>query len=113
MDSVDRIDRCASDLFDAAWAFRDSAGRPGSSNAALSVLARLEEALGALSAGWYEISADEARPILSNEQDALLRATLHDTAAAFARCARDCRRARHDLAPLIGRQAAADSRSLA
>jgi hypothetical protein len=108
MESFDRIDQRASGVFDAARAFHEAAGRSGSSTAALGALARLEEALGALSAGWYEVSADEAWPTLPNEQDALLRATLHETAAAFARCARSCRGARHKLKPLIEPEDVAD-----
>lgn len=97
MEARDRIDRCASDLFDCAWAFHHAAGGRGSSNAAPVALTRLEEALGALSAGWYEVSADPAARTLSHEQRKLLAGTLQDIAAAFAQCARRCRQARGDL----------------
>jgi hypothetical protein len=101
MPTTDRIDSCASRVFEAAWAFHDAAARPGSSTDALGALARLEEALGVLSASWYEVSADPAPRMLSDEQQAMRLATLRDIAERFATCARGCRQARHALAPLV------------
>lgn len=127
MSSADRIDDHASDLLNTARTLDKAAGEPGSYESATAALACLEEALRALSAGWYQVAADavsgipEGRPPgrragrvwprtddgLSREQEVRLVATLHDVAAAFARCARVCRDARPTVAPLIDRRVSA------
>jgi hypothetical protein len=125
MNSAAHIEDHAADLLGAAQAIQEAAGRPGSSRAATATLASLEEALQALSASWYQVAADagilqrrrEAARLpqpwpaaengLTREQEVRLIGTLHDVAAAFARCARVCRDARPTLASLI------DGRSLA
>jgi hypothetical protein len=121
MNSADRIDNHASDLLKAARAVHEAAAGPGSSKRASAALARLEEALQALSAGWYQVAADAVPGIagrhrrlaghpepslaaarsLSREQEVRLIGTLHDVAGAFARCARACRDAQPTVAPLI------------
>ena len=86
-------------------------------------LERTEEALQLLSGAWYQLAADAAPGIatrsrqrsahdpsasaandLSHEQEAGLIATLHDVAAAFARCARTCREERLAVTPVITRR---------
>jgi hypothetical protein len=118
MNSAGHIHDHASDLLTAARAIQESAGRPGSSLAAIATLTSLEEALQVLSASWYQLAADagvlerrrEARLAqpwpaaengLSREQEVRLIGTLHEVAAAFAQCARACRDARPTLVPLI------------
>lgn len=119
--SPDRIANHTSDLLTAARAVQEAAGEPGSSEAASSALVSLEEAMQALSAGWYQVAADavpgigahrrrRAEPTksslaanrrLSREQEVRLIHSLHDVASAFARCARACRDAQPTVAPLI------------
>ena len=119
----------ASELVDAARAFHASAERPGSHVAAPDVLESLEEALQVLSAAWYQLAADASPGIverrcgrgseassrprvdgLSREQEVRLMGTLHDVAAAFARCARACRDGRSTATPIIARQVAGADR---
>jgi hypothetical protein len=128
MNAPDRLDQCAADLADAARNFHTAAGRPGSHVAAPDSLASLEDALQALSGAWYQLAADASPEILarrdgrgsragrpprvnelSREQEARLMGALHDVAAAFARCARQCREGRTAAGPLIPRGAAAGS----
>jgi len=85
-----------------------------------SPLETLEEALQALSAAWYQLAADASPGIVeqrrtvdseppswrrfdgvSREQEVRLMGTLHDVAAAFARCARACRDGRPTVGPII------------
>ena len=121
MSSADHIGDHAFVLLGAARAIHETAGEPGSVEAAAAVLARLEEALQLLSAGWYQVAADASPAIierpaatgghpaqpppndrrLSREQEMRLTRALHDVAGAFARCARICRDARPTLQPLI------------
>lgn len=121
MNSRHPIDDHASALLDAAQALCDAAGRPGSSEGVPAALSYLEEALQALSAAFYQAAADAAPgiaerrrqvreptqpwppadPGLSREQQVRLMATLHDVAAAAARCARVCRGARPVAEQLI------------
>jgi hypothetical protein len=119
MSSPAQIDDHAAELLTSAQAIQEAAGRPGSSRAATAALASLEEALQALSATWYQVAADagllerrrhaarsaERWPAagngLSREEEVRLTATLQGVAAAFAQCARRCRDARPELAPLI------------
>jgi hypothetical protein len=106
MDTSDRIDDCAAELVDAARTFQAASGRHGAHAYAPDSLASLEEALQALSGACYQLAAD-ASPVygLPRELEARLMAALHDVAAAFARCARDCRDARSTVAPIIARRA--------
>jgi hypothetical protein len=126
MDTPDRLDQCAAELADAARKFRSAAGRPGACAAAPDSLASLEDALQALSGACYQLAADAAPGIvarrvgngtraggrpdvdeLSREQEARLMGALHDVAAAFARCARQCREGRTAVGLLVARRAAA------
>jgi hypothetical protein len=104
----------ASELVEAARAFHAAAERPASHATAPDSLASLEVAMQVLSAAWYQVAADAAPGIaarpprvdgLSREQEVRLVASLHDVAAAFARCARACREGRTTVAPLIARRA--------
>jgi hypothetical protein len=88
-----------------------AASQPGILGAAPLSRARTEEALQLLSGAWYQLAADASPRIaeaessgidgLSREQEARLIATLHDVAAAFARCARSCREGRLTITPVI------------
>jgi hypothetical protein len=129
MNACDRLDQCAADLADAARNFHTAAGRHGAHAAAPDALASLEDALQALSGAWYQLAADASpgilarrggrgsragRPLrgdeLSREQEARLMRALHDVAAAFARCARQCREGRTAAGPLLARRAASGLR---
>ena len=129
MHPVVPLSDCASDLLDTARDFQAAARQSGSAEAVPAVLATLEQALQALSASWYPLSADAApgvaetrRPAslpppvpqfrdgLSREQEAHLVATLHDVGAAFANCARACKEGRSTVAPLIARRITAKAR---
>jgi hypothetical protein len=119
------IEERAAHLVTAAQSVREAAGQPRCSAASAPLLASLEEAFQLLSAGWYQLAADAAPNVarrrsgqaqaarddapphesaLSPEQEVELVATLHDVAAALARCARVCREARPVVAPLIARR---------
>jgi hypothetical protein len=121
MNTTERLHECASELVEAARVFQAAAEQPGSHSAASDTLACLEEALQALSAGWYRLAADASPEVvgrrdrrtsgaqspptvdgLSREQEVRLVGTLHDVAAAFARCARACRVGRSTVRPIIG-----------
>jgi hypothetical protein len=84
--------------------FHCAADEPGIRPAVPLSLARTEEALQVLSGAWYQLAAD-ADPSeidgLSREQEVRLIATLHDVAAAFARCARACREGRLAVTPVL------------
>ena len=120
--AISGLDEQAAELLQVAQAFQAAAGNPHSSASAPAALGRLDEALQALSASWCEVAADAAPAIvetwnlgsteeptsapdrgLSHEQEAHLMATLHDVAAALARCARACRDGRSVVAPLIAK----------
>jgi hypothetical protein len=98
---------------EAARSFQRAAEARASHAAAPDSLAALEEALQLLSAAWYRLAADASPGIdtrhdgLSREQEVQLMSTLHDVAAAFARCARACRDGRSTVTPLIDRRLAA------
>jgi hypothetical protein len=120
MNSPSQLHDRASDIVEAAREFQAAAEEPASHAAAADSLAALEEALQALSAAWYRLAADASpgiveRPCgrgteapswprsdgLSREQEVRLMGTMHDVAAAFARCARACREARSGVTPII------------
>jgi hypothetical protein len=107
MRTTDPIDGRASDLLGAAQRFQRAAQEPGCHVVAPEALAALEEALQVLSAAWYQVAADAAPAAatagLSRELEVRLVGTLHDIAAAFARCARMCRQGRSTVPPIIAR----------
>jgi hypothetical protein len=113
MNSMDPLHDNAAELIKAAQAFHSAASQPGILGAAPLSLARTEEALQLLSGAWYQLAADASPRTdassgiddLSREQEARLIATLHDVAAAFARCARSCREGRLAVTPVIARRA--------
>jgi hypothetical protein len=126
MNTAERLYDCASGLVEAARDFQAAAEQPGSHSAASDTLASLEEVLQALSAAWYRLAADASPGVverrgrrapgaqsparvdgLSREQEVRLVGTLHDVAAAFARCARACRVGRSTIRPIIARRVAA------
>ena len=127
MDTPRRLDQCAAELAAAARNFHIAAGRPGAHAAAPDFLASLEDALQALSGAWYRLAADASPGIVarravrngsrparrpdvdepSREQEVRLMGALHDVAAAFARCARQCREGRTAIDPSGARRAAA------
>jgi hypothetical protein len=97
--------------------------------AAPGALAALEEALQVLNVAWYQVAADASPGIVerrrgrgsegsswprcdgeSREPEASLMATLHDVAAAFARCARASSDGRSTAAPIVERRMAGDDR---
>jgi hypothetical protein len=124
MNTAERLYDCASGLVEAARDFQAAAEQPGSHSVASDTLASLEEVLQALSAAWYRLAADASPGVverrgrrapgaqsparvdgLSREQEVRLVGTLHDVAAAFARCARACRVGRSTIRPIIARGA--------
>ena len=126
MNTQDRLQHCTAELVEAARAFHAGADEPGSHAAVPDSLAALEEALQILSAAWYQLAADASPRIterqrgrasgapswpkiegLSREQEVRLIGTLHDVAAAFARCARVCREGRATVTPSVARRVAA------
>jgi hypothetical protein len=125
MNTADRLHHRATEVAGAARAFHAGAEEPGSHAAAPDSLAALEEALQVLSAAWYQLAADASPGIVERqcgraseapswprfdgiprEQEVRLMGTLHDVAAAFARCARACR----DGQSTIARRVAGDER---
>lgn len=128
MSTADSLQHRASQLVEAARAFYESAERPGGHGVAPAVLESLEEALQVLSGAWYQLAADASPRVierrheprahspspvdgLSRDQDVRLVGTLHDVAAAFARCARACREGRSTVTPMIVHPMASDDRS--
>lgn len=130
MNTSDPLQQRVFELVEAARDFHDFAGRPGSHAVAPGVLESLEEALQVLSGACYQLAADASPRIIerrgSGGSDARLRSradglpreeevrrmgTLHDVAAAFARCARACREARSTLTPIIAPRTALDDGS--
>jgi hypothetical protein len=126
MNSPSQLHDRASDIVEAARAFQTAAEEPASRASAPHSLAALEEALQALSAAWYRLAAGASPGIverrcgrgseapswprsdgLSRDQEVRLMGTLHDVAAAFARCARACRAARSGVTPIIAGRGAA------
>jgi hypothetical protein len=125
MNTPNRLHDCAVELLEGARAFQAAAEQPGSHMVATASLERQEEALRLLSAAWYQLAADASPLIverrlgsdskvtsrprvdgLSREQEARLVGSLHDVAAAFARCARSCREGRSTVAPIITQRVA-------
>ena len=128
MNSASHLRHSAFELAEAARSFKAAAEAPGSHRAAPDSLEALDEALQALSAAWYQLAADASPAILerrrdrragdlswprvdglSREQEVRLIGSLHDVAAAFARCARACRDGRAEATPLITRRTAAEA----
>jgi hypothetical protein len=130
MSTVDPLEHRASQLVEAARAFHESAERPGRHVVAPAVLESLEEALQVLSGAWYQLAADASPRViqrrheggsdahsqsrvdgLAREQELRLMGTLHDVAAAFARCARACREGRSTVTPMVARRETDGDRS--
>jgi hypothetical protein len=88
MNSPSQLHDRACDIVEAARGFQAAAEEPASHAAVPDSLAALEETLQVLTAAWYQLAGD------SREHEVCLIGTLHDVAAAFARCARACREAR-------------------
>ena len=118
MNSMDPLHDKAAELIKAAQAFHSASDQTGIRGALPLSLARTEEALQLLSGAWYQLAGDalserDADPSeidnLSHEQEVRLTATLHDVAAAFARCARTCREGRLAVTPVL---AASGARSI-
>jgi hypothetical protein len=126
METADSLNARASELLEDARRFQSAAAQPGCHIDVPDALVSLEEALQVLSAAWYQMAADgspgivERRPErgsempswlpfggLSREQEVRLMGTLHDVAAAFARCARACREGRSEVTPITARRVAA------
>jgi hypothetical protein len=101
MNSMDPLYDEAAELIKAAQTFHSAADQPGTRPAVPLSLARTEEALQLLSGAWYRLAADATIDGLSREQEVRLIATLHDVAAAFARCARTCREGRLAVTPVL------------
>ncbi len=127
MNTTSHLQDRAYDLVEAARNFQAAAHPPESYAATPDSLAALEDTLQALSAAWYQLAAHASPGIaarrrdldsdvlagppvdrLSREQEVRLISTLHDVAAAFARCARECRDVRSAVTPLIARRVAAE-----
>ena len=91
-------------LLTSAHAFQFAAEQPGSSAAAFSSLATVEDAMRVISQGWHLLAADAATPTagepLSSDQRRLV-AVLQDIGAAFTRCARVCRDGEYVAARLV------------
>lgn len=129
MNTASHLEERASELVEAARRFQAAAQAPASYAAVPESLAALEDTLQALSAAWYQLAAHASPGLLarqregsdgpawprlggaSREQEMRLTGTLHDVAAAFARCARECRDARSTVTPIIARRVAAAERS--
>jgi hypothetical protein len=122
MTSRNALSSRAAALLDAAEAFHRAAETAGSHNGAAESLGAAQTALRVLSAAWYRVAADavpslhEREPVrdlpgqvpspasgLSREQEVLLVGALHDAAAAFAKCARECRDSEATVAAIIER----------
>jgi hypothetical protein len=101
MNSASQLHDRASDIVTAARGFQAAAEAPTSHAAVPDSLAALEETLQVLSAASYQLAGD------SREEEVRLIGTLHDVAAAFARCARACREARSGVTPVIAGRGAA------
>jgi hypothetical protein len=122
MTSKDVLSSSTAALVDAANAFHRAAESPGSHIGAAESLGAAQTALRILSAAWYRVAADAVPSIhdrnqaharsgqaparatgLSHEQEAQLIGALHDAAAAFARCARECRVSEARVAAITAR----------
>jgi hypothetical protein len=106
MNSPDPLHQSAAGLMKAAQAFHSAADLTATRPDVPLSLARTEEALQLLSGAWYQLAA-EASGVdgLSREQQTHLIATLHDVAAALARCARSCREGRVAVTPVLAASA--------
>jgi hypothetical protein len=126
MEPRDDLSRRASELLEDARRFQSAAAQPGCHIAVPDALESLEEALQALTAAWYQVAAEASPGIverrlgrgseapsppprdgLSREQEVRLMGTLHDVAAAFARCANACRTGQSAVTAINARRAAA------
>jgi len=110
METEDSLNVRASELLEDALRFQSAAAEPGGHVEAPDALTSLEEALQVLSAAWYQLAADASPGLVegrSREQEVRLKGTLHDVAAAFARCARACREGRSQVTPIVARSVAA------
>ena len=126
METANTLNTRASELLEEARRFQSAVARPGCHTDAPDALASLEEALQVLSAAWYQVAADgspgiverqrgpaseaRSRPQvdgLPRELEVRLMGTVHDVAAAFARCARVCREGRSEVTSILARRAAA------
>jgi hypothetical protein len=126
MNPASHLRDCTFDLVVAARSFQAAAQASGSYEAVPQSLAALEDALHALSGAWYQLAAHASPGIperqrerrsdasawprvggVSREQEVRLIGTLHDVAAAVARCARECRDGRSAVTPLIAMRVAA------
>jgi hypothetical protein len=126
MEPRDDLSRRASELLEDARRFQSAAAQPGCHIAVPDALESLEEALQALTAAWYQVAAEASPGIverrlgrgseapsppprdgLSREQEVRLMGTLHDVAAAFARCANACREGRSAVTAINARRAGA------
>jgi hypothetical protein len=126
MNSPSQLHDRASDIVEAARGFQAATEARASHAAVPDSLAALEETLQVLSAAWYRLAGGASPGVverrcgrgseapswppfdgLSSEQDVRLIGTLHDVAAAFARCARACREARSGVTPIIAGRGAA------
>jgi hypothetical protein len=119
MSTTAPVQDIAHELLDVARDFEAASEHPGSHELAPDFLSSLEESLQVLSGAWYRMAGDAARiaerrsdpdaagqspdRLLSREQEVRLMSTLHDVAAAFARCARTCREARSTVTPIVTR----------
>jgi hypothetical protein len=110
MSAIDTLNDHSEDLIEAAAAFYAAASEPGGQAVIPDSLARCEEALQLLSGAWYQLAADatSGADALSHEQEVGVLSTLHDVAAAFARCARECRHGRSRVSRVLARNGARD-----
>jgi hypothetical protein len=119
MASFESVEENAYELVEQARVLLEASGQTGSSEGVGGALASSEEALQLLSATWYRLAADTSTAVtegdlaLSREQEASLLATLHEVAGAFARCARECRRARSTAGRLLEKRAQRETDVLA
>jgi hypothetical protein len=126
MEPGENLSRRASELVEDARRFQSAAAQPGCLIAVPDTLESLKEALQLLSAAWYQVAAEASpgiverqlgpgseapsptrREELSREQEVRLMATLHDVAAAFARCANACGDGRSVVTAIHARRVAA------
>jgi hypothetical protein len=97
------VEKHADALLTSARPFQLATAEQGSSEAAHAALARLEETLRILSAGWQQIAADAATPLRSTgvpPSQRQLVAILQDVGSALVRCSRVCRDAEYAIAHL-------------
>ena len=107
------ISSASRQLHSAAIAFSEGADASGASHSLPAALTEIEEALRLVSAtvdvlahdlvvaNGQERHARAAERGLSHEQQVHLKATVHDLAQEFSRCARSCARARTIVLPRV------------